>query len=181
MPLMAEKPTGKTFELPSEGTVQAVIAEVKDLGMLDTVYNGIAKKTRKIQIRYQLAELDTDGQPKRVYERLTLSLHEKSQLYKRIKGLYGKEPPATFDVEKLVGFNCLLVIVHNAGQGKDGQPKTYANIAATLKLPPNTPKLEIVAIPKKDEVKAAVAPTLKQAVARPVTEADPIDDDSIPF
>ena len=176
MPLIAETPTGKNFKLASEGTQQAVLNTVKDLGMVDTVFNGVAKKTHKVMFRWQLAELDSEKQPKRVYERFTLSLHEKSGLYKRIKGLFSKEPPQSLDLEKIVGTNTNLVIVHN--ENKKDPTKPYANIAATLKLSPGTPKLEIVAIPKKDEVKAAVAASLK---SNAITEANPITDDDIPF
>jgi hypothetical protein len=172
MALIAETKAGKDFELPNEGTVQAVLAEVRDLGLVDQVYQGKAKKVHKVLFRWQLAELDSEKQPKRVYERFTLSLHEKAGLRKRIKGLFGKEPPESMDIEKLVGTNTNLVLVHAAN--KDGS-KTYANIAATLKLQPTQKKLEIVPIPKKDEVKAEVAKSLA------VTEANPIPDDDIPF
>ena len=180
MPITAEKPTGKDFKLATEGTVAAVLNTVKDLGMIDTVYNGVAKKTHKVQFIWQLAELDDDKKPILIFERFTLSLHEKAQLYKRIKGLFGKEPPATLDLEKLIGTNTNLVIVHNEGKGKDGQPKTFANIAATLKLQPGQKKLEIVPLDKiikpKDELKAEVA---KQSNA--ITEENPITDLDIPF
>lgn len=170
MALIAETKTSKSFELPNEGTVQAVLAEVRDLGLLDQVYQGVAKKVHKVLFRWQLAELDSEKQPKRVYERFTLSLHEKATLRKRIKGLFGKEPPATIDLEKLVGTNTNLVIVH--AEGKEG--KNYANIAATLKLSPTQKKIEIVAIPKKDDKPAVGA-------SNAITEANPIDDSDIPF
>lgn len=178
MPLIAEAKQGKDFEIPKEGTVQATLAEVRDLGLVDTVFNGVAKKTHKVMFRWQLAELDSEKQPKRVYERFTLSLHEKSGLYKRIKGLFSKEPPQSLDLEKLVGTNTNLVIVHN--DNKKDPTRPYANIAATLKLQPGQAKLEIVAIPKKDEVKAAVAAALAPK-SNAITEANPIVDDDIPF
>lgn len=179
MPLIAEKSTGKDFKLPAEGTTQAVLNTVKDLGMVDTVFNGIAKKTHKVQFVWQLAELDDEKKPILIFERFTLSLHEKAQLYKRIKGLFGKEPPASLDLEKLVGTNTNLVLVHNEGKGRDGQPKTFANIAATLKLNAGQKKLEIVPldqiIRKKDDEKKAPAP------GSPVTPDNPIEDSEIPF
>lgn len=171
MPLIAEAKTGKTFELPKEGTVQAVLAEVRDLGMLDQVYNGKAKKVHKILFRWQLAEIDEEKQPKRIYERFTLSLHEKAGLRKRIKEMTGKEPPPSLDVEKLVGFNNMLVVIHNE---KDG--KTYANIAAVLKLPAGTPKLEIVPIKQKEESVPVGAGSDTRTGA-----ADQINDEDIPF
>jgi hypothetical protein len=173
--IIAEAKQYKEFELPAEGTVQAVLAEVIDKGIEDVIWKGVAKKVHKVSLRWQLAELDAEKQPKRVYEKFTLSLDPKAKLYARIKGLFGKEPPASLDLEKIVGTNTNLVIVHNAGTDKQGKAKTYANIAATLKLQPGQAKLAIVPIPKKDEVKAEVAKSLA------VTEANPITDDDIPF
>ena len=143
MPIIAETPKGKDFKIPSEGTVQAVLSTVKDLGLVDTVYNGEAKKTRKVQFIWQIDEKDEDGGRLLVFERFTLSLHEKSMLYKRLKGLLGKNPPLSFDLETLVGTNTNLVLVHNQGTDKNGQVKTYANIAATIKLRADQVKMDI--------------------------------------
>lgn len=174
-PLVAETKAGKDFELPKEGTVQAVLAEVRDLGLVDSVYNGVAKKTHKVLFRYQLAELDTEGQPKRVYERFTLSLHEKAGLRKRIKQMFGKEPPTTLDLETIIGTNINLVIVHN--ENPKNPEKPFANIAAVLKLAPGTPKLEIVKI-APPKVKAEVA---SAGAGTAVTEENPITDNDLPW
>jgi hypothetical protein len=174
MPIMAETKSSKNFEIPKEGTVQAVLAEVRDLGLIDVVYNGQSKKVRKVLFRWQVAELDSEKQPKRLYKRYTLSLHEKASLRKDIKQMTKKDPPATLDLEKLVGLNNMIVVTH-ADNPKDPQ-KPYANIAAFLPLAAGTPKLEIVAIPKKDELKAEVA-----KASNAITEANPITDDDIPF
>lgn len=174
MPIMAETKTSKNFEIPKEGTVQGVLAEVRDLGLIDQVYNGQSKKVHKVLFRWQLAELDAEKQPKRLYKRYTLSLHEKASLRKDIKQMTKKDPPATLDLEKLVGLNNMIVVTHADNQKDPSKP--YANIAAFLPLPVGTEKLEIVAIPKKDEVKAEVARTTNA-----ITEAAPITDDDIPF
>lgn len=163
MPLVAETKTGKNFELPKEGTVQAVLAEVRDLGLLPQTYNGVTKTVHKVLFRYQLAELDSEDQPKRIYERFSLSLHEKSGLRKRIKQIFGKEPPSTLDLETLIGVNMSLVVVH--AENKKDPSRPFANIAAVLKLAPGTPKLEIVKI---DPPKA-------------VTEENPITDNDLPW
>jgi hypothetical protein len=105
---------------------------------------------------------------------MLLSLHEKANLFKFIKNLFGKEPPATFDVRKLVGTERLVVIVHRKGTG-DKAENTYANVGTLLKLPPNTPKLEIVARPKRDDTKPAPVP------GSAVTPDNPIEDSEIPF
>lgn len=178
MALIAERKTSKDFEIPAEGTIQAVICEIEDRGLVDRVFNGIAKKNHEIRLWWQLNSKDSEGKTFYLPENFTLSLHEKSKLYKRVKGLYGKEPPQTLDVSKLIGTNTQLVIVRNEGKDKMGETKLYANVAATLKLAPGQAKLEIVPRPKRDEVKAAVAQTLK---SNAITEAAPITDDDIPF
>ena len=71
MPLIAETPTGKNFEVVSEGQHLAVLNTIKDLGMIDTVFNGIAKKTRKVQFIWQTDEFDAEKKPKLIFERLT--------------------------------------------------------------------------------------------------------------
>ena len=176
-PLVAPA-SGKNFEPASEGVCQGVIAEVRDMGLQDQTFNGITKKVHKVLFRWQLAELDEEKQPKRIYEKFTFSTHEKSKGWKRICGIFGKTPPLDFNWRKMEGVNSNLMIVRNTNE-KDG--KVYANIVGTTKLRPDQKKLEIVPIPKKDEVKAEVNAALKQSVARPVTAADPIDDSEIPF
>lgn len=174
MPIVAEAKGGKNFELPKEGTVQAVLAEVRDLGLVDTTFNGKTKKTHKVLFRWQLAELDSEGQPKRAYERFTLSLHEKAALRKRVAQMFGKEPPTTLDLEKIVGTNVNLVIVH-APNAKDAS-KPWVNIAAVLRLAPGAKKLDIVALPKKEELAAEI-----KASEAEVAENTAISDDDIPF
>lgn len=179
MPIIATTPEGKDFKIASEGTVQGVLNSVEDLGLEDVIFQGVAKKVHKIRIWWQLAELDEDGKtPIFLPEKFTLSLHEKAQLFKRVKGMYGKQPPATLDIEKLIGWQGNLVIVHNASDKKldsEGKPKVYANVAATLKLQANQKKLEIVARPKREK-STTVAPK-----SNAITEANPISDEDIPF
>lgn len=180
MALIAERKAGKDFEIPAEGTVQAVICEIEDRGLIDRVFNGIAKKNHEIRLWWQLNAKDSEGKTFYLPENFTLSLHEKSKLYKRVKGLYGKEPPQSLDVSKLVGANSNLVIVRNEGKDKMGEPKVYANVAATLKLTAGQAKLEIVPRPKKDAVKAEVAATLAPK-SNAITPENPITDEDIPF
>ena len=171
-PLVAPKPTSN-FEIAKEGITQAVIAEVRNLGLQKETFNGVEKQVHKILLRWQLAELDAknNNEPKRIYEKFTFSLHEKAKLRKRVVCIFKKEPPENFDFNALVGVNRNVVIEHNLG--KDG--KTYANIGSILPMNAGQAKLEIVPIKKKDEVKAEVAKSLA------VTETNPIDDSDIPF
>lgn len=168
MPIVASS-SSKTYELPTEGTHQAVLAQVKDLGELDTQYG----KKHKVQFKWQVAELDKDGDRRSVVERFTLSLHQKASLRKRIKSVFGKEPPATMDIEKLVGSNCQLVITHAEVDGKK-----YANIAAVLRLPEGAAKLEPVVKPDQANQAKSEEPAPR---SNAVTAANPINDEDIPF
>lgn len=174
MPIIAENKPSKVFELPKQGTVHAVLAEVRDMGLIDQTWKGVTKKVHKVLFRWQLAEMDAEKppQPKRLYERFTNSLDPKANLYDRIQEMFGKTPPMSLDLEKIVGTNVDLVVVHKEKEGK-----TYANIAAVIRRAQDAPKLAIVPIPlTKTDMAAA-----EKSGARPVTEEDPIDDSSIPF
>ena len=179
MPLVAEN-KGTNYEPLKEGTYPAVLNTVKDLGMVDTTFNGVTKKTHKCQFIWETDQKDAEGKPALVFERFTVSLNPKAQLYKRIKGLFSKEPPATLDLEKLVGTQTQLVITQNEGKDKTGQTRIYANVAATLKPAAGQKKLTITPLDtilkKKDELKAEVA-----KATNAITEANPITDDDIPF
>jgi hypothetical protein len=170
-PLIAPKTSGN-FAPASEGVHAGVLAEIRDLGIQKESYQGVEKDVHKILLRWQLDELDEKGEPKRIYEKFTFSLHEKARLRKRVVSIYKKEPPATFDFNTMVGVQRNLVVTQNTG--KDG--KLYANVDAILKLNPGQKDLVIVAIQKKDEVKAEVQ---KQSTA--ISESNPITDEDIPF
>jgi len=122
--------SSKDFELAEEGAQAAVLADVVDLGVLETDFG----PKRKVQLVYVLEECDTEGRQKRVFERFTASLHEKAPLYKRITGpgFGAKVEGAKFDLESLLGRQLQLVIVHNDGQGKH-KGKKFANVQATMK------------------------------------------------
>lgn len=185
MPIIATTPESKEFKIASEGVVQAVLNKVVDLGLVDQVYNGVTKKVHKVRFFWQLAEMDEDGKtPIYLPEQFTSSLHEKSGLFKRLKGMYGKNPPPIYDLEKSIGFNCNLVIQHNEGKDKSGNPKTFANIQATTKLTAGQKKLDLIPMPerKKDQQKPApAASAAQQKAANAITQENPITDDDIPF
>jgi hypothetical protein len=176
MPIIATE--SKNYPPAAAGIQQGVIAKVVDLGIVEGNYKGKPTKAHKIQIIWQVAEKDDEGQPKRVNEFFTLSTDEKSNLRKRMINLFGQPAPAGFDYEKLVGTQRVLVISHS--KSKDGS-RTYANVDTTTKLTPGQAKLEIVPfeLKKKDDVKQ-VANT-QQLAGTAVTAAAPITDDDVPF
>lgn len=132
---------GKAFIPAPAGVHQGVCCDIEDLGMVESTWQ--AKKTTKHKVRvyWQIAEVDAEsGKPFLVTKRYTASLHEKSALRKDLQSWRGK--PFTddelrgFDLDMILGVNCLLNVVHNVRDGA-----TYANIEAIMPVPKGTPKM----------------------------------------
>ena len=102
-PLIAP-PSGKTFEVAKQGQQQAVLAEVRDLGIntITTTFNGKTKTedVHQIIFRWQLSEIDAETkEPKRIYEKFRFSVHEKAKLHKRLAGMFGgRIPPKSLNI-----------------------------------------------------------------------------------
>lgn len=129
MPIIA-KGSSKAFEPCPSGVQQAVCCDVVDLGTMETEWG----PKWKIDIRWQTAETMANGQPYLVNKRYTLSLNEKATLRHDLEAWRGK--PFTeaevegFDVERLIGVNALLNVVHKKGS-KGG---TFANVASIMPI-----------------------------------------------
>jgi hypothetical protein len=189
MPITISINSGADFEPVSEGVHQAVLADIVDLGPVQTAF-GVKDK---VQFVWLTDEADETGRTKYLFKRYTKSLHEKASLRKDVKAILGKDiDGASFDVETLLGRNNSLVVQHS--EGNDG--KVYANIIGIMK--PTTK----IAIPadftrKKDKApssfgrpnnNAAILPpagggrAAAAAVLAPArAAATPISDDDIPF
>jgi hypothetical protein len=139
MAIYARKKEGDYSTAP-EGLWPAVCCDVFDLGLVDTQFG----KQEKIEITWQLAEKDSKTQRRyQVSQRYTPSLHEKSKLRPLLESWRGrkftKEEEKEFDIEKLLGANCQLQIVHNI---KD-EGRTYANVQACVPYPKKEPRLAV--------------------------------------
>jgi hypothetical protein len=161
---------GKTFEPAPAGVHQGVCVDVIDLGVLDVTWQGQHKKQHKINVAWQIAELRDDGKPFLVFKRYTLSLSEKANLRKDLESWRGKaftpDEEAGFDVESVIGANCLLNIQHNAVGDK-----TYANVVSIMPLVKGMPKMAAEYVRKKDRADQP------QDDGQP----SPVTDDDIPF
>lgn len=169
---------GKTFDPAPAGVHQGVCVDVVDLGILDVTWQGQSKKQHKINVAWQIAEKRDDGKPFLVFKRYTLSLGEKATLRKDLESWRGRaftrDEEQGFDVERLIGANCLLNIQHNESGGK-----TYANVVSVMPLLKGMPKIDATDYVRKQD--------------RPTTEPDTftdhehhapvadITDDDIPF
>jgi hypothetical protein len=89
----------------------------------------------KCRIVWEINQTMEDGRRFIVTKQYSLSLHEKATLHKDLKTWRGKsftfDELAGFDVEKILGAPCQLVITQ---QEKDDV--TYANVTAVLKADP---------------------------------------------
>jgi hypothetical protein len=122
---------GGNFIPAPEGLHRAVCVDVVDLGMVDGQWG----KKRKCRIMWEIDSKMDDGKRFVVGKQYTLSLHEKSGLHKDLKAWRGvaftPDELKGFDVEKVIGAPCQLLIGHTE---KDGS--VYANISAITKADP---------------------------------------------
>lgn len=135
------KDNGTVHVLHPAGVVQAVCIDVEDLGEVETSFEGKSKTQNLVNLHWETEEMHPEfNEPFRVRKRYNNSLNEKATLCKDLESWRGRpfsdEDKKGFDLDKLLGKNCMLNIVHE--DGKDG--KTYANIKAitpiSKKLPP---------------------------------------------
>lgn len=115
--------------LAATGTHAAVLVDVQDLGMVPGAY-GVKRKVRLV---WQLDTLDDAGRRVEVARLYTLSLHERAALRQDLERWRGRkftdvELDAGFDLEKLLGVNCQVVVSHDLGDNGT----TYANVDSVL-------------------------------------------------
>lgn len=131
------------FEITPEGVHNAVCVAVIDLGTQESSFQGVVSSKPKILLRWEIDEVMGDGRRFMIQQRYTASMHEKATLRKHLEAWRGLKfsdddfKPGKFKLENLLGKGCQIQIVHNE---KDG--KTYANIAAVMKLAKGQKSLE---------------------------------------
>ena len=180
-------PVGGSFEIPSEGPVQGVCADLIDLGVVPG-FEG--RPEHKIELVFQVDELNEKGDQRlEVRRRFTLSMNAKSNLRKFIQSWRGKpmtdEEAADFELFDLIGQNAMLQIVHQPSD-KGG---TWANIDGIMRIGKGAEKLEVENY-KRREKKADATPQQEQPkpgkaagkpAPKPAPAPEPEDDDEVPF
>lgn len=169
MPIIASAGESKSFAPAPAGTHQAVCVDVIDKGMQDDKYNPGVRK-HKVVLSWQIAELRDDGKPFLVSRWYTLSLHEKATLRKDLESWRGKlftaDELRAFDLERLIGANCLLgVQQYDAADGE-----TKAKVTSVMALPKGMGHMAV----SKDYVRVKDRPTEGQSQS-------PAEEDSVPF
>jgi len=136
MPILA-KETNQEYKALPVGTYQAVCYAVWDLGLQQGEYGGIPNATHKVVIAWEVSEpMETKDKynGKRYVQSsfYTLSLGKKANLRRDLEAWLGRnlsnEEVKSFDVESMIGQNCLLNIIHD----KNGKAKV-ASISPLMK------------------------------------------------
>lgn len=137
--LFIESSPVSSFQPHPEKIVQAVICDVRSLGLIAVQYKGEDKGEKPhISISFQSKErIKTDdpenkfnGQPYVINKRYLASLSDNARLRKDIESILCRKmtteelKPKGFDLNSLIGKNCQITVNHS--EPKDG--KIYANI-----------------------------------------------------
>jgi hypothetical protein len=167
MAIIAKEKGGNYTPAPA-GVHQAVCVDVVELGLIQTTYGGKTTEKEMIRLIWQIEEInESTGLRFTVQRRYSLSLHAKASLRKDLESWRAKpftaEELKGFDVERLIGANCFLNVVHETRENS-----TYANIAAIMPLKKGTPKMEPDGyIQVKDRIESQ--------------ETERAEDDEVPF
>lgn len=137
MPILAKKPE-TTFTPCPEGLHHAVCVDVIDLGVLQTAWGD----KHKVRIVWQIEEENLEARRRfDARKSYNLSLHEKATLRKDLEAWRGRKFTEVelkgFDLEKLIGANCQIQVVHDLSD----DATIYANVQAVVPPPKQTPKL----------------------------------------
>jgi hypothetical protein len=179
---------GQSFDPAPAGVHQAVCVDVIDKGLQDVpgFNGGPAKKKHMISIAWQINERRQDGKRFVIYRRYALSLNEKASLRKDLESWRGRpfthDEEMGFDLDNLLGVNCLLNVQHTARDGR-----TYANVSSVMPLMRGMAKLYPLDYARESASDGSQAPTVEPenatVTAPQTTETgfEPLTDDDIPF
>ena len=133
---------GTDWEPLPTGTHLARCITVCDLGVQQTNFGSkeqvyIGWEVPGVRVKWEKDGKEHDG-PALIGQTYTLSVHPKSVLGQHLVSWRGKEfTPAeleAFDVFQVLGAPCMISVIHNIKGNK-----TYANIAAIMRVPQGTP------------------------------------------
>lgn len=175
MAILAKK-TGNDgdFELCPVGLYDAVCVDVVDLGLETTTWQGKTKSQHKVRIVWLLGKVQSTGKPFQAMKKYTLSLSDKATLRADLESWRGKpfteEELNGFDLERLIGAPCRILINHYQGKG-DG--KTRHGVQSLIKAEGKVNINTAGYVRKKDRPST-------QAAAAPSQEREPGVDEDLP-
>ena len=142
MPTYVSRPKGD-FDPAPAGAHQAVCCDVVDLGRVTTSWQGKERVVEMVQLRWQINEVNPKNDKRYLaVRRYTKSLGEKASLYKDLVSWRGRafteNELQQFDLDTIIGVNCLVNIVHKE---KDGT--VYGNVNSVMPLPRGMQKIDV--------------------------------------
>jgi hypothetical protein len=194
MSIMASDKGGRDFKPLSVGVHPAVNTWMVDLGLQHSPFGTKHQCYMRFEVPGERVEYEKDGEkidaPMVIGQFYTVSLSEKSNLRPDLEGWRGKPftkaQLAAFDITKVLGKPCTLIVGHK--EGKDGKPRAYVQsiTKATEQLTPEGDVIlyddahhgNLEKLPEwlQEKIKSQVTPELE-----PTPEAEPVLDDDIPF
>lgn len=177
MPIIAKANKGDFTPAP-EGLHRAVCVDVVDIGMVAGQFG----LKHKVEIRWQTEErIPATNKPFLVVKRYGLSLHKKSVLRPDLESWRGKsftdEEAGGFDLERLIGANCQINVVHNSTDSG-----TYANVKTVVPAPKGLAPLKVEDYTRVCLRPGYKAPEMPEIDETPIPDdADAPSDDDIPF
>ena len=128
------------YEVIEAGNYVARLYQIIYLGTLPTEWKGEQKMTEKIWLTFELCDEKKvfkegeEAKPLAISREFTLSMGEKSNFRPFVEGFIGTrfvgDEVYEFDIDDLIGKECLLNVVHNVSGDN-----TYANIQNATPLP----------------------------------------------
>jgi len=109
--------SGKVFELFPEGTHDAILVGLVNMGTVTESFNGQEKKLKKIALLFEFPTiLNEEGKPKTICSDYTFSMASQSKLRELIKKWRDKplsdEEAKTYDISRILGQRCTVHIEH---------------------------------------------------------------------
>jgi len=135
MPIIAKaNSSGSDIFAPAPvGVHRAICCDVVDRGLVEGQFG----QKHLVRLVWQLEAQTPDGKPYLIDRNFTLSLDERSALRAALESWAGKpltlQQAAGFDLEKLIGVSCALLVVHKPS--RDGS-RVFANVTAVLPKQP---------------------------------------------
>jgi hypothetical protein len=127
--LKAPKHLSKQYEIANEGEHVAVLGAVQDLGLVyNAKFDKECQRVRFVWLVGDETEAET-GNPLLVFQSMNLKLTRSpmSKLFETLLDATGKPPDPDMDLEKLVGLQARIVVVHRQGDNRE-----YANVDRVL-------------------------------------------------
>lgn len=147
---------GKDFELVEDMIQGAVLADIVDKGMVDNKFKP-GTKVHKCYFVWIMAEEDSEGRNKRVFESFTVSLNEKATLRKRLKefGLTEadvaelKKSKKPLELDKYIGSQRTMVL--SKEDGDNGKPFIKVTATMAVKKGQTAPSIPADFVRKQDQ------------------------------